>query len=204
MKEFWNERYSENGFAYGIKANDFLIENYHIFNPRSRILCLAEGEGRNAIFMAKHGFDVCAVDQSEIGINKLNKWATEENIKIESVVADLNEYGLGENKWDGIISIFGHLPPILRAKVHHEIIKSLKVGGLFLCEGYTIEQLKFGTGGPKDSQLFLSKEILQEELKELKLIKLEAKERIISEGKYHQGNSAVVQFIGQKVGDSVQ
>jgi hypothetical protein len=78
------------------------------------------------------------------------------------------------------------------------------VGGLFLCEGYTVEQLKFGTGGPKDSQLFLSKEILQEELKELKMIKLEAKERIISEGKYHQGNSAVVQFIGKKVEDSVQ
>lgn len=204
MKEFWNERYSENGFAYGIHANDFLIENYHIFKPGGRILCLAEGEGRNAIFLAKQGFDVCAVDQSEVGINKLNNWATKENVKIDTVLADLIEYGFGESKWDGIISIFGHLPPALRAKVHHGIIKSLKVGGLYLCEGYTVEQLKFGTGGPKDSQLFLSKEIIEEELKELKVIKLETKERLINEGKYHQGMSAVVQFIGKKLEDSVQ
>lgn len=198
MNNFWNDRYSENGFAYGTHANDFLQESVHFLKPKSKILCLAEGEGRNAIFLAKQGFQVTAVDQSEVGIQKMKDWANRENLEIDAIVADLNEFNLGENKWDGIISIFGHLPPVLREKVHHKIIKSLKFDGIYICEAYTPDQLKFGTGGPKDPEMFLSLEIIQKELKDLTILKLEEKERSISEGKYHKGMSAVVQFIGKK------
>lgn len=198
MINFWDERYSEDGYAYGKEPNDFLRENFGLFSPDANILCIAEGEGRNALFLAKQGFHVTSVDQSEVGIKKTIERANAENIKLHAIVANLENFEFGEQKWDGIVSIFGHLPPALRKKVHEKIYKSLKENGIFLFEAYTPNQIKFGTGGPKDPDMCLTKEIVQEELNQFKTLKMEEKERHISEGKYHQGQSAVLQFIGKK------
>jgi len=198
MQNFWNNRYAENGFSYGKEANDFLKENISRLSPHSRILCLAEGEGRNAIFLAQNGHQVTAVDFSEVGMNKASQWARDLNLPLETITANLATFELGEGVWDSIISIFGHLPPEIRSPLHQKIVRALRPEGLFLIEAYTPEQLKFGTGGPKDTQLLVTKGNIEKELAELESIYLEEKIRFIREGKYHQGESAVVQFIGRK------
>lgn len=198
MKDFWNERYAEEGFAYGVEPNDFLKDNFLHFPKDGKILCLSEGEGRNALFLAKNGFEVTAVDISEVGLKKAMIRAKEENLSLKTILSDLETFGFGNETWDGIISIFGHLPPKIRQRVHQNIYPSLKTNGVFLFEAYTPEQLLFKTGGPKDESMFLTKTIIESELSELNPVIFRTCVREIQEGKYHSGLSAVVQFLGKK------
>ena len=113
----WDERYAEEEFAYGTKPNDFLVEaSRHI--PKGRVLCLCEGEGRNAVYLAEQGYMVTAVDASAVGMAKAQKFATERNVKIETIVSDLDDYSIPEDTFDGVVSIFCHVPKDLREKVH--------------------------------------------------------------------------------------
>ncbi|WP_185903015.1 class I SAM-dependent methyltransferase [Bacteriovorax stolpii] len=194
-KDFWNERFLEKD-VYGEDVNAFLKEQIKLLRAGANILCIAEGQGRNALYLSKQGFHVTAVDQSDIGINQIKEKAKVQNLLIEAYAADLTDYDFGENKWDAIVSIFGHLPSELRRKVHQKITKGLKKGGLFIMEAYSHDQLKYETGGPKSLDLLLSTDILKEELPDLKVIKLEQLEREVIEGKYHSGLSSVVQYIG--------
>jgi SAM-dependent methyltransferase len=115
--------------------------------PKGKVLSLAEGEGRNAVFLAKQGYAITAVDASLVGLNKGRKLAEENNVVVEFIHADLADYDLGENKWDGIISIFCPLPSSLRKALYKRVIAGLKQNGVFLVEAYTPDQLKHGTGG---------------------------------------------------------
>ena len=109
----WDERYNTEEYAYGKAANNFLEENYTAI-PKGNVLSLAEGEGRNAVFLARQGYTVTAVDASQVGLNKAKKLAEEHGVTIELVHADLADFDLGENRWDGIVSIFCPLPSALR------------------------------------------------------------------------------------------
>jgi ubiquinone/menaquinone biosynthesis C-methylase UbiE len=198
MKDFWDTRYSEDGYAYGLEPNDFLKENYKQIQAGGRVLCLSEGEGRNAIFLAHQGLDVTAVDISEVGLNKAKERAKKEGVNLTTFLADLENFEFGENSWDGLISIFGHLPPSLRSKVHSKIFPSLKKNGIFLLEAYTPEQLLLKTGGPKDESMMLTLSIVEKELSKLNPAIKRTCVRDIQEGKYHSGPSAVLQYLGKK------
>lgn len=198
MKSQWDERYEKKEYYYGIEPNTFLAQHASLFPKGGRILCLAEGEGRNAVFLAKQGFEVTAIDSSRIGLEKLSALAQSSNVTVQTICQDLNDFVFEENRWDGIVSVWCHLPRQLRFKVHASIAKSLKPGGIFLLEAYTPEQLKFKTGGPSNPDLMPTLSSLEVELQKLKpLVKVEIN-RSISEGIGHQGMSAVVQYIGQK------
>ena len=145
-KEFWDQRYKVDSYLYGENPNDFLVENLDRFKNGGKVLCLSEGEGRNAVYLALNGFQVTCVDISAIAKEKALKLAALKGVKIEYDVSDLEEYDLGNEKWDGIVSIFGHTPSIVRKKLHQAIKKSLKKGGVFLLEGYSVDQLKYNTG----------------------------------------------------------
>lgn len=198
MKDFWNERYKEEGHAYGTRPNDFLSKNIHLLKKGGRILCIAEGEGRNALFLARNGFKVTAVDFSEVGISKLLKEAAFEGLSIDAKVEDLTNFDMGKDSWDGIVSIFAHLPPGIRKKVHQNIQVALKDGCLLVLEAYRPEQIVRGTGGPKDKDMMMNINILHEELLTLTPFFESETDREIHEGKYHNGLSSVVQFIGKK------
>jgi SAM-dependent methyltransferase len=198
MKNKWDERYDGKDYYYGTEANSFLIENSSVFSKGSRILCLAEGEGRNAVYLAQLGFEVTAVDYSQVGIEKIKALAIKNNVQVHTICADLNDFEIEPLKWEGIISIWCHLPSALRSQIHQQVILGLKPGGYFLLEAYTPEQLKFKTGGPQDPDLMPTLLQIENELQKLEpLIKKEAL-REISEGIGHQGISAVVQFLGKK------
>jgi 2-polyprenyl-3-methyl-5-hydroxy-6-metoxy-1,4-benzoquinol methylase len=193
----WDERYSGEEYAYGTKPNTFLEENVHHI-PKGKILSLAEGEGRNAVFLAQQGYAVTAVDGSIAGLNKAQKLAKENGVVIEFIHADLADYDLGENQWDGIVSIFVPLPSTLRKQLYKKVEAGLKPNGVFLLEAYTPEQLKHGTGGGNSVDVLQTKESLLLELPGLKFSHLMEIEREVIEGIYHTGIGAVVQAIASK------
>ena len=193
----WDERYNSDEYAYGKEPNQFLEKNYGAI-PKGMVLSLAEGEGRNAVFLAKQGSSVTAVDGSAVGLKKAEKLAKENGVEINLVHADLAEYEIGENCWDGIISIFCPLPSVQRKLLHKKVIAGLKPGGVFLVEAYTPEQLKYGTGGGKSADTMTTKKSLVHDLEGLKFTLLTELERNVIEGAYHTGVGAVIQAIALK------
>jgi cyclopropane fatty-acyl-phospholipid synthase-like methyltransferase len=195
---FWNTRFKEAEFAYGTEPNDFLKSKIQAFKPNSKILCLAEGEGRNAVFLAEHNHHVTAVDYSQEGLNKLKKLASDKNLSIETVCIDLNHYKIEENKWDAIICIFGHFSEPLRQSVFKQVFKGLNKDGVFLMEAYHKDQINYKTGGPQVADLLYSAEELQIDFSEFKNKSIETSIKEIEEGKYHKGTSVVIQVIAKK------
>ena len=193
----WNERYNAEEYAYGKAPNKFLEDNYKVI-PKGKVLSLAEGEGRNAVFLAKQGYSVTAVDASQVGLDKAKKLAEENGVSIEIIHANLADFDIGENRWDGIVSIFCPLPSALRKELHKKVVAGLKTNGVFLVEAYTPDQLKHGTGGGNSADLMTTKESLSLELDGLKFKHLIELERDVVEGIYHTGLGAVVQALASK------
>lgn len=193
----WDKRYSEEGYAYGTAPNEFLVEKVNCI-PKGKVLSLAEGEGRNAVFLAKQGYAVTAVDASLVGLNKARKLAAENDVVVELIQADLADYDIGESKWDGIVSIFCPLPSSLRRDLYRKVIVGLKQNGVFLLEAFTPDQLKHGTGGGNSVDSMQSEESLSRELVGLRFNHLIELERNVIEGVYHTGIASVVQAIAAK------
>ncbi len=196
----WDQRYDEEGFAYGTEPNDFLKSEYSRIPKGGSVLCLAEGEGRNGVFLARQGYLVTAIDQSSVGLKKAKNLAAENGVEMLTTVADLADYDLGSERWDGIVSIAAHVPPELRKKLHSQVANALKEGGVFILEAYTERHIEMdGIGGPPPSKkMFMSLNDLQSELAGLHFEIGVELERNMSEGKYHQGESAVVQVVARK------
>jgi SAM-dependent methyltransferase len=193
----WDERYSEPGYAYGTEPNDYLVAMAKDI-PQGKVLSLAEGEGRNAIFLAQLGCEVTAVDSSAVGLHKAQELARAKNLDIQTVVMDLNVYDPGTQQWDAVVSIFCHMPPAQRAALHRRVVQSLKPGGVFVLEAYIPRQLEFATGGPGTAELMVPLEALRRELQGLELELAHEIEREVHEGKYHHGRAAVVQILARK------
>ncbi len=193
----WDERYATEHYIYGTQPNVFLEQNFTQL-PRGKVLCLADGEGRNSVFLAKQGYKVTAVDASTVGIEKAKKLAQDNNVDVKYIHADLARYPLGTEQWDGIVSIFCHLPEKVRTELHAQVVQGLKNGGVLLLEAYTPEQLKHGTGGPPTAELTMSADILKQELHGLQFSLLQELERDVVEGSHHTGLGAVVQAIASK------
>ena len=193
----WDQRYGTQDYAYGTEPNDFLKAPFRQI-PQGRVLSLAEGEGRNAVFLAKHGYRVTAVDASRVGLDKAQRLAQENNVAIECVQADLADFTPGDNEWDGIISIFCPLPSGIRRALYARLEKALKPGGVFLLEAYTPAQANNDTGGGKDTDTMQTSATLRQELAGLHFVHLQELERPVIEGRYHTGLGAVVQAIAVK------
>lgn len=198
MKDVWDQRYKEEDYFYGEEENHFLRKCGSVFPKGSRILCVAEGEGRNAIFLAGLGHEVTAVDFSKEAREKALKLSERRGVKIDYILSSLEDFEFGEQKWDGIVSVFAHLPSQIRKVVYPKLEKSLKEQGIFIIEAYTPAQLQYGTGGPKDLDMLMSVSKLSEELPLIRWNMLSEENVILSEGKGHQGESAVVHGYGIK------
>jgi len=195
----WDERYAGEGFFYGTEPNDFLREHAAEIPAGGRVLCLAEGEGRNAVFLAGLGFSVVALDQSAVGLRKALSLAEARGTLITTRQANLDGFRIEHSSWDAIVSIWCHLPTALRATVHGQVVDGLKPGGVFLLEAYRPEQLKFGTGGPKSVDMMPTLAQLRDELSGLEFVHAAELERDVHEGQGHSGHSAVVQVLARKV-----
>lgn len=195
----WDKRYDQKEYVYGTEPNDFLVNMAHHLPP-GRVLCLAEGEGRNAVFLAGLGYDITCVDSSEVGLTKARQLARTKQVELNIEVADLAHYTLTKHAYNGIVSIFAHLPPMLRVKVHRQVVNALLPGGILLLEAYTPDQLNYGTGGPPRAEMMMQLSHLRKELHGLHFLHARELVREIKEGSLNNGNGSVVQIVAKKPG----
>lgn len=197
MLDKWNERFSEEGYAYGKEPNAFFKEEIDKMKP-GRLLLAAEGEGRNAVYAARQGWQVDCYDYSEAGKEKALKLAKENNTSINYTVQDLEDFSPREDYYDAAAIIYMHLPEELRTKVNRKIISSLKTGGRVIIEVFEKEQAEKTSGGPKDPELLYSLEEIVNEFADLDFQQLSKEVIELNEGKYHQGEAVVIRFTGTK------
>jgi SAM-dependent methyltransferase len=193
----WDDRYAPGDYLYGTEPNEFLLEQVQGIPP-GRALCLADGEGRNSVFLAGLGFEVTAIDISARGSMKTAALAAERGVEVEAVTADLAEYDLGSNRWDLIVSIFAHLPPDVRRDLHTRLPRSLQPGGTLILEAYRPEQAGRDTGGPPDPERLYDLDDLGRELVGLDVLHASEVERDVFEGRGHTGAGAVVQLVARR------
>jgi SAM-dependent methyltransferase len=200
LREFWNDRYRQEGFAYGSEPNVFVRAQAHLI-PSGSVLCLAEGQGRNAVYLAKLGHTVTAVDLSSIGLQKAREFAIESGVSLETYATDLAEFQIEADAWQGIISTFAHISPVVRNRIHRQVVRGLARGGVFILEAYTARQLETkGTGGPgrAHADTLMSLLDLREELTGLTFLHAKELERKVVEGRFHSGIGAVVQIVARR------
>ena len=195
----WDERYRAKGYVYGTEPNSFLREHLDEI-PMGDVLCLADGEGRNSIFLAQSARSVSAVDLSEVGVAKARELARERGVEVAFVVGDLRTFELGIENYDAVISIFAHMPAKIRANLHARVVAALRPRGVLLLEAYRPDQIGRGTGGPALPEMMMDLEELRRDLAPLELTWARALERDVCEGQGHQGVGSVVQVIGRKPG----
>jgi len=201
----WDARYAEPGWAFGTEPNDFLREQAHhlpsaLGGGRGRVLCLAEGEGRNAVWLAEQGFDVTGVDASAKGLAKARRLAAERGVELQTICADLATFAIEPNAWQGIVSIFAHVEPGVRRRVHAGVLQGLAPGGVLILEAYRPDQIGRGTGGPADDQRMLDLERLRDELGLLEWLVAREVDRPVIEGRCHTGGASVVQLVARRRG----
>jgi SAM-dependent methyltransferase len=192
----WNERYASEEFAYGTEPNAFLVQHAKMLT--GPVLSLAEGEGRNAVYLASLGLDVLGVDGSDVGLAKAQKLAASRGVSIRTEVADLATFEPPANSFGAVVSIFAHLPRAVRKRLYPLVARSLKPGGIVLFESYSKAQLSRNTGGPKDPDLLLALGDLETEIPNCTPLLSQEIEREIREGRFHTGLASVVQFIARK------
>ncbi len=195
-KSFWNKRYSGTNYLYGTQPNSFLTEHCNLLT--GPVLSLSEGEGRNAVFLASHGLDVLGVDISSVALEKAKSLAKSRGVKIRTELADLATYEPEENQFGSVVSIFAHLPSAVRNRLYPFIEQSLKPGGIIILEAYSENQLSRDTGGPKDADMLMTVDKLNQEFPNLESVLLHEVEREVIEGEGHSGMASVVQFIARR------
>ena len=196
QQEFWNNKFSKDGYFYGLKPNTFIASKIKTFPKDAKVLCLGEGEGRNAIFLAKKGHTVTAIDASDIGLSKLHFRCMEENLKIETICSDLNNWQVKE-KYDVIVASYLHMYKDEREDLFEKIEESLNDEGFFIGEFFSTKQVNYTSGGPKDLDLLYT---IDDFKKSFFCCEKDIKEvvTILDEGKGHQGEACVIRVIIQK------
>ena len=198
----WNERYSDEAFAYGEEPNQYLKEELEKI-PAGRILFPAEGEGRNAVFAAQLGWDVTAFDISQEGKNKANVLAEKRSVSIDYQVGPLEQLNFETAQFDAIALIYAHFPAKIKSAYHQKLNNLLKKGGTIIFESFSKKHLAYvladeKVGGPKDIDSLFSIDEIKADFPNYTIIELVEKDIELSEGLYHNGTGSVIRFVGVK------
>jgi SAM-dependent methyltransferase len=197
MKNFWDERYSIKDYVYGTKPNHFFEEQIQNLKP-GKILMLGEGEGRNAVFAAKLGWQVDAVDSSSVAKDKALKLAERNEVKINYQAEDILTYTFPENKYDAVGIIFLHMNESESRIIHKTCVHALRKDGKIILELFSLNQHGKNSGGPQDLSLLCSVEKIRSSFSTLKHDLLQEDNVLLSEGEFHQGDASVIRFVGVK------
>ena len=193
MENIWDDRYSEPGFAYGQEPNEFFKEVVDDL-ASGKVLLPGEGEGRNAIYAARKGWQVSAYDQSGVARNKAMDWAENEGLSLDYRVEDLINFSCSERDFDLVAIIYVHLPWVLRQGIHRKLAGCLKPGGMLILECFHKEQLLYGTGGPQVADLLYLEDDIREDFSGLDIIQCEKRIKVANQGKYHNGKSSIIRL----------
>ena len=197
-KEMWDQRFSEPNYAYGKQPNAFIKDMSERLPKDSKIGCFAEGEGRNGVYLAKMGHDVTILDQSDQGLNKAQQLAKDEGVSIETVQGDLTKMEMEPDQFDAAIMVFGHVPKQDQSFLMEQMIRSVKPGGHILFEVYSEDQLSYGTGGPKSTEMLYAAEDVLSWIRGYKCLHFYYGEAERNEGERHKGIGHVIQGFIQK------
>jgi 2-polyprenyl-3-methyl-5-hydroxy-6-metoxy-1,4-benzoquinol methylase len=198
----WDDRYSNEEFAYGEEPNNFFKEEIEKLNAGT-ILLPAEGEGRNAVYAAKLGWKVAAFDISEEGKNKALKLAAANDVSIDYQVGELETLNYQTEQFDAIALIYAHFPAEIKSSIHKTLDKYLRQNGIIIFEAFSKKHLEYlalndKVGGPKDIESLFSIEEIQADFSNYEIIELVEKEIELNEGLFHNGKGSVIRFVGKK------
>lgn len=195
----WNQRYAGAEYHFGTEPNAFLVSQRHLLKAGMSCLAVADGEGRNGVWLAQQGLDVLSVDSSPVALAKARKLASERGADVRFEQADLLQWEWGIERFDVVVGIFiQFVPPAQREAMFAEIKRSLKPGGLLLLQGYTPRQLEYRTGGPSQAENLYTESLLRDLFADMELLHLAEHDSHISEGAGHSGMSALIDLVARK------
>lgn len=197
--DFWNARYSTDAYIFGTAPNAFLASQAGLIRPGMHALALADGEGRNGVWLAAQGARVHAVDVSPVALEKARKLATERGVTLDFEQADMLDWHWPDAAYDLIAAIFIQFaPPPERDRIFAGMRRALKPGGLLILQGYTPKQIAFATGGPSNPENMYTAEMLRDAFGDWDILHLNEHESMISEGSHHHGMSALIDLVARK------
>lgn len=195
----WNRRYDSADFLFGKQPNEWLREQAHALPPAGRVLCVADGEGRNSVWLARQGFQVDAFDVADRAVDKARAFAQSEGVSVNFAVADCDGFVWPQAAYDGVAAIFVQFAdPPMRARLFERIVSSLKPGGVLILQGYTPKQLEYRTGGPPILSHLYTRDLLVSAFADLSIIELREYEAEVREGQGHRGLSALVGLVARR------
>jgi 2-polyprenyl-3-methyl-5-hydroxy-6-metoxy-1,4-benzoquinol methylase len=195
----WNERYAGEDYHFGTEPNAFLVTQKQLLKPGMSCLAVADGEGRNGVWLAEQGLDVLSVDSSSVALDKARKLAQKRGVTMRFEQADLAAWAWGDGRFDVVAAIFIQFaPPGLREQMFAHIKRSLKPGGLLLLQGYTPRQLEYKTGGPSQAENLYTEPMLRDAFADMDILHLREHDDVIHEGAGHSGMSALIDLTARK------
>lgn len=197
---FWSGRFRDAGddYLFGTAPNRFLAEQAVLLPSGGRVLSVADGEGRNSVWLAEQGLKVTAVEVSPVGVEKARRLAAERAVEVDFVVADVFDWAWPEAAFDVVAAIFVQFAgPAERKQLFAAMRRALKPGGLLLLQGYTPKQLEYGTGGPPALEHLYTEALLREEFKAMAVLSLREYEDDLAEGAAHRGRSALIGLVAR-------
>ena len=195
----WDARFSGDGFLFGTEPNEFLVRCRDLLPPGRRVLCVADGEGRNSVWLAEQGLVVDAFDRSPVGVAKAGRLADERGVEVRFDVADVDAWTWPAERYDVVVAIFIQFaPPDQRQRLFARAFSALRPGGLLLLEGYGVEQLGYGTGGPPEPDQLYTEGQLRSELAAFAIERLDAYDVDVREGPAHSGMSALIDVVARR------
>jgi 2-polyprenyl-3-methyl-5-hydroxy-6-metoxy-1,4-benzoquinol methylase len=197
MKEFWNQRFMQQPDLYGAAPNAYFAEKLSSI-PRGKLLLPGEGEGRNAIFAAEHGWEVTAFDHSEVAQAKSLQKAEDLNLHLKYENSSAEDFDFSADTYDMVALIYFHLPESIRQEIHRKTASSLKSDGMLLIEGFGKRQLSYNSGGPKDISMLYDLDTLKNEFPQINWQEEHDGELVLDEGSGHSGNAHVIRLLGKK------
>jgi cyclopropane fatty-acyl-phospholipid synthase-like methyltransferase len=197
-QKMWDERFAQAEPVYGDAPNDFLQAQTFRLHSGMKVLVPADGYGRNGIWLARQGLQVHTVDLSPVGVERAQKAARAAGLHMTIELGDLSVWYWPQQELDAVVSIFLHLPPEMRVKVHASMLRAVKPGGMVILEAFTPAQLQHSSGGPKQAELLYTAEMLRRDFAPAEALELEEKERQLDEGRMHRGLASVVRAVFHK------
>lgn len=197
----WNQRFQGEAFHFGTEPNGWLREQVHTLPAGGRVLCVADGEGRNSIWLARQGFRVDAFDISDVGVAKARAWAAREGLgsRIDYAVCDGDAVAWPTAMYDAVVAIFIQFAdPAMRARLFARMAAALKPGGVLVLQGYTPRQLDYKTGGPPLVEHLYTEALLREAFADLEIVALRDYEADLAEGAGHRGRSALIGLVARR------
>ena len=198
-RETWDKRFSSDDYIFGTEPNTWLAQHADLLKPGMRVLAVADGEGRNSVWMAKHSLQVDAFDISPVGIAKAQTLAQQHEVEVNFSVCGVEDYPWKTGEYDAVVAIFIQFAdPDTRATLFKRMKSALKPDGLILLQGYTPKQLVYRTGGPPFLSHLYTQELLASAFSDLAVIELREYEAEVHEGQGHSGQSALIGLVARR------